>query len=152
MQGGPLRNCTAGNTINARYSFESAPPLPLPSHTHTSSSLWLRMPRTRSCRFLSNMRSMLPFTIFSAIAAAGPREGALGGGTGWGRGGRHRGGAGPDAAAPARRKRGAGGKTPDTAHIPQRKGQTHTYKIISSPHGTSLRATPERPTKWRPVS
>lgn len=36
----------------------------------TSSSLWLRMPRTRSCRFLSNMRSMLPLTILRAIAAA----------------------------------------------------------------------------------
>ena len=44
----------------------------------TSSSLWLRMPRTRSCRFLSNMRSMLPLTILRAIAAAAaglePRE------------------------------------------------------------------------------
>lgn len=36
----------------------------------TSSSLWLRMPRTRSCRFLSNMRSILPLTILRAIAAA----------------------------------------------------------------------------------
>lgn len=43
----------------------------------TSSSLWLRIPRTRSCRFLSNMRSMLPFTIFSAMAsAAGPGRAA----------------------------------------------------------------------------
>lgn len=39
----------------------------------TSSSLWLRMPRTRSCRFLSNMRSMLPLTILRAIAAAAGR-------------------------------------------------------------------------------
>lgn len=44
----------------------------------TSSSLWLRMPRTRSCKFLSNMRSMLPLTILRAITAAAgglePRE------------------------------------------------------------------------------
>ncbi len=33
----------------------------------TSSSLWFLMPRTKSCRFLSNIRSMLPFTIFRAI-------------------------------------------------------------------------------------
>lgn len=47
----------------------AAGPAPL-----TSSSLWLRIPRTRSCRFLSNMRSMLPFTILSAMA--GPGRGA----------------------------------------------------------------------------
>lgn len=35
----------------------------------TSSSLWFLMPRTRSWRFLSNMRSMLPFTIFRAMMA-----------------------------------------------------------------------------------
>ena len=34
----------------------------------TSSSLWFLMPRTKSWRFLSNIRSMLPLTIFKAMS------------------------------------------------------------------------------------
>lgn len=34
----------------------------------TSSSLWFLMPRTKSWRFLSNIRSMLPLTIFRAMS------------------------------------------------------------------------------------
>lgn len=33
----------------------------------TSFSLWFRIPRTRSCRFLSRTRSRVPFTFFKAI-------------------------------------------------------------------------------------
>lgn len=35
--------------------------------SHTSLSLLLRMPRTKSVRFLSNIRSKFPFTFLSAI-------------------------------------------------------------------------------------
>lgn len=79
----------------------------------TSSSLWLRIPRTRSCRFLSNMRSMLPFTIFSAMAgpgrAAGPALGAQPG-------------RGAAAAAAAATARGGWNQRARAAHIPGSEG------------------------------
>lgn len=39
-------------------------------HPLTSFSLWFRIPRTRSCKFLSRTRSSVPLTLLSAILLA----------------------------------------------------------------------------------
>lgn len=69
------------STVTISTQQPSPPTFPAPAfillaQRLTSSSLWFRIPLTKSCRFLSNMRSMLPFTIRSAMTAhrLGPRR------------------------------------------------------------------------------
>lgn len=60
--------CKLGKKTSVNVGWKSSRPGCLLGGHFTSSSLWFLMPRTKSWRFLSNIRSMLPLTIFKAMS------------------------------------------------------------------------------------